>query len=254
MIDIHSHILPGLDDGAGDTDTALEMVRAYCELGFKKVIATPHIIEKSGYRITHQLIKEKLDALNLEIKKNNLELTILSGGEYYLDQPFIKLAERYWPLTKLNDSCYLMIELPGLFLPDYLKFSILEPKTKNLELKKALPGLRVIIAHPERNEAVAKNPLATIQKLREQGYFIQLNLGSLVGFYGNGAKKAGELLVKNKLVDLVASDAHSPSQLKEIVLPALKVIEKLVGKEFLELMVKINPEKVLKGEYLEAID
>jgi len=254
MIDIHSHILPGLDDGAGDPETALEMVRAYLELGFEKAVATPHLIEKSGYKITHQQIKQEVDKLNQEIRSKNLELSVFSGGEYYLDQPFINLAERYWPLTRLNDSCYVMIELPGLFLPDYLKFSVLENKVKNSELRKALPFLRIILAHPERNEKVAQNPIASIQKLREQGFFIQINLGSLVGFYGNPAKKASELLVKNKLVDLVASDAHSPRQLKELVPSALKIVEKLAGKEFLEMVIKINPGKVLNGEYLEAID
>jgi len=254
MIDIHSHILPGLDDGAGDPETALEMVQAYLELGFEKVVATPHLIEKSGFKITAEQIREKVWELNQKIGSNNLKLTILAGGEYYLDQPFINLAERYWPLSKLNDSCYVMIELPGLFLPDYLKFSVLETKVKNPELRKALPFLRIILAHPERNEEIAKNPIANIQKLREQGFFIQVNLGSLVGFYGNGTKKASELLVKKKLVDLVASDAHSPRQLKELVPSALKIVEKLAGKEFLEMVIKINPEKVLNGEYLETID
>jgi protein-tyrosine phosphatase len=251
MIDVHSHILYGLDDGAKDEVMSLEMARAYKELGFEKVVATCHIMEKPGCRSTPSEIGEKVNSLNQKIAGEGIGLEVVMGAEYYLDREFSAVAENNWPLCRINNSMFVMVEIPSLFAPASLGLSFFNSRVKNPELKKMLPFLRLILAHPERNEDVIKRPEATIKMLKEQGVYIQMNLGSLVGYYGRAVRKAAEQMLKYKMADLIATDAHSPDQLRTVVPEGLQRLRRLAGEKAVSVLLNVNPAKVLVGEPLE---
>jgi protein-tyrosine phosphatase len=251
MIDTHSHILYGLDDGARDEAASLAMARTYAELGFEKIIATPHISEKAGYLPTRFEIEEKVAGLNRTLKDAGVPLELFPGAEYYMESSFVSLAERRWPLTHINGTFYILIEMPALFLTPNVGLSFFNSSVKNPELKKVLPFIRLILAHPERNEEVIKRPEACVQGFKEQGIYIQMNISSLIGYYGKTVKKCAEVLLKAKLVDLAATDAHSSDQLATLFPQALERLEKLAGRKAIEVLLKINPGKILIGETLE---
>jgi protein-tyrosine phosphatase len=251
MIDIHSHILPGMDDGARDESISLEMARIYQELGFEKVVASPHMSGKSENPVTSADIELKVKALNEKISGDGTRLEIVPGGEYYLDRDFSDIAESLWPLARINNSLFVLVEMPALFIPASLGLSFFNTKIKNPELKKLMPFLRLVMAHPERNEEVIKRPEAAVKSIKEQGVYIQMNLGSLTGYYGKTVKKAAEQILKLKMADLVGTDSHSPDQLRTMVPEGLQRLEKIAGEKAVEVLLKVNPQKVLAGEPLE---
>ena len=251
MIDIHSHILPGIDDGAGDESVSLEMARAYRELGFEKVVASSHMTGKSETPVTSADIESKVKALNEKISENGIKLEIIAGAEYYLDRDFTDIAESLWPLARINNSFFVLVEMPALFMPASLGLSFFNTRVKNPELKKLLPVLRLIMAHPERNEEVIKRPESAVKNIKEQGVYIQMNLGSLTGYYGKTVKKAAEQILKLKMVDLIGTDAHSPEQLRAMVPEGIQRLQKIAGQKAVDVLMKINPSKVLAGEPLE---
>lgn len=251
MIDIHSHLLAGIDDGAEREEDTLRMAEIYKQFGFSKVVATPHINEKSGYFIGKSELEERCRSWNEKFSELGLELLV--GAEYYLEQNFVKFAEKYWPLITINNSYFLLVELPVLFPPSGLSISVFEIRSRNQELAKILPFLRLILAHPERNEETLKNPELSARRLREQGIYIQINLGSLIGLYGKPVRKCAELFLKKRLVDLVATDAHSPDQLKMVLEEGLARLRKLVGDKWCRVLMEVNPSRVLAGEPLEPM-
>ena len=141
--------------------------------------------------------------------------------------------------------------MPALFVPASLGSSFFNERVKNPELKKILPFLRLVLAHPERNEDVIARPEAMLKRLKEQGVYMQLNLGSLVGYYGKTVKKAAEQILKMRMADIVATDAHSPEQLRAIVPEGLARLQKLAGDKAAQILMEENPGKVLAGEPLE---
>jgi len=251
MIDIHSHILPGLDDGAQDESIALEMARAYQELGYEKVVGSSHMTGKSESPLTLAVIDAKVKSLNEKISGAGIKLEIIAGGEYYLDRDFTDIAESLWPLVRINNSFFVLVEMPALFMPASLGLSFFNTKVKNPELKKLLPFLRLVMAHPERNEEVIKRPESAVQRIKEQGVYIQMNLGSLTGYYGKTVKKAAEQILKLKMVDLIGTDSHTPEQLRTMVPEGLQRLQKIAGQNAVDVLMKINPSKVLAGEPLE---
>ena len=253
MIDLHCHILPGLDDGAKTEEETLRMAELYQNSGFTHVVATPHIRENSNYLVRKEDLEEMVADWNHRFQSAGINLQLLPGAEYYLDGSFSELAERLWPIIRLNNSYYTLVEMPVLFLPKYMGVSFFNPNIKNPELKRLVPFLRLIIAHPERNEEVLKRPKTALQELKEQGLYVQINLGSLVGLYGKLVKKTAELFVKRNLTDLIATDAHSPKQLERILSEGIPRLKKLSGEKRFNLLMKTNPELVLAGEPLEPI-
>jgi len=251
MIDIHSHILYGLDDGANDESASLKMARSYQELGFEKTVASPHITDKSGHQTSSAEIEQRTRSLNEKIVAEGVNLGLILGAEYYLDRDFTDIAEANWPLVRINNSLFILVEMPALFMPATLGLSFFNTRAKNPELKKLLPFLRLILAHPERNEDVISKPESSIKRIKEQGVYIQMNLGSLVDYYGKTVRKAAEQILKLKMVDLIATDAHSPEQLAAIVPQGLKRLRKLAGEKAVHVLLKVNPAKVLAGEPLE---
>lgn len=198
MLDFHSHILPGLDDGAPDLDTALEMAKIAVAEGITEMVATPHYIEGSMEN-NRELILGHVEKFQKVLKHEEIPLRILPGCEVYLSPTTPDLL-RQGVLMTINDRFkYILVELPMQSIPNYLDDIIFDIK---------LQGVTPIIAHPERNLELGARP-EKVLVLVEKGCLLQLNAGSFTGLYGSKVIKTAELLAENGLVHLLGTDAHS---------------------------------------------
>ncbi len=196
-VDMHSHLLPGLDDGADTVERSLELVRAMKALGYRKLIMTPHIMS-DFYRNTPAGIRERLRMLQSAVKEAGIDIELDCAAENYLDEGFIEKLQNGEELLTFGDN-YLLFETSFLNEPFNLKDAIFKMRSF---------GYKPVLAHPERyNYFYGK--FDELVALRELGVLFQPNLNSLVGYYSPAAKKVAERLVDLGLVDFLGSDAHS---------------------------------------------
>ena len=193
--DVHSHFIPGIDDGAKSIEDSLNMIRSMAEFGYKKVITTPHVMS-DYYRNTPEIINNGLAKVKEAIAKEGIQIEIEAAAEYNLDadfEPKIKSKE----LLTFGDN-YALFELPFLMEPPNLKNAIFEMQ---------MNGYKPVLAHVERYPFWFKD-FDKILELKDRGVFIQLNINSLTGFYGPEVQATGEKLIDEGLVDLLGSDCH----------------------------------------------
>lgn len=195
VVDVHSHLIPGIDDGAKNMQESLELIKELSNLGYRKLIITPHIMYDT-YRNNSKDIIQKLDDLRVNISKNNLKIEIECAAEYYLDEHFIQLLKNKDILT--FGSNYLLFETSYIARPYALHEQIF--------LMKSL-GYKPVLAHPERY-LYMHNDFKEYKRVKDMGVFFQINLNSLIGYYSSPVKKAVEWLVDNGLVDFAGSDTH----------------------------------------------
>ncbi|MBC7913890.1 MAG: capsular biosynthesis protein [Pyrinomonadaceae bacterium] len=193
--DLHSHLIPGIDDGAQNLDESIVLIKRMMGFGFSKLITTPHIMA-DYYRNTSSSILKGLEIVQEEVKRLNLKVEIAAAAEYYLDETFEnKLAKGdILPLGKNH----LLFELSYINYPQNL-FEVIE-KIKD-------KGYIPLLAHPERYPYMTGS-IENYQRLREAGCYLQLNTLSLVGHYGKPTQKIAEEMVDNYLVDFLGSDLH----------------------------------------------
>ncbi|BCZ47111.1 exopolysaccharide biosynthesis protein [Clostridium gelidum] len=197
MIDIHSHILPKIDDGAENINITLEMIKNAVNDGIEKIVATPHYY--IGYGTTPITeVKDYINKLNYFIEEKNLKIQIYSGQEVYLNEHTIH-DYLEGKIGTINDSKYMLIECPMNEFNDYIFDIIYELKIR---------GIIPIIAHPERYFFVIENRLY-INKFIEYGCLFQVNSGSIQGLFGRKVKLAAELLLNNGIYNFIGSDAHN---------------------------------------------
>lgn len=240
MIDVHSHILPTVDDGAEDMEEAIEMARIYVENGVEKVLATPHFIEG-----TNSSTKERnliiLDKLNEAICNNGINLKVYLGNEIYVTMDVLKYLKDGL-ISSLNSSRYLLLEFPMFDIPLYIEELIYE-----LLLKGYIP----IIAHPERNAKIIENP-NILYNLITKGALAQLNLPSLEGKYGDEVKSTGEILVKHNMIHVVGTDAHSTHGRSSRVNNSIGILKRLVDPETFDRITSINGQCILDNKLIET--
>jgi len=193
--DMHSHILPGIDDGAQTINDSLLLAKKFKALGFKKLIATPHIMA-DYYRNTPDTINKALDVLRKGLEDIQLDLEVSAAAEYYLDETLEKKVKQKEVLTFGNQ--YLLFELSYINTPQNL-FDFIRIMQD--------AGYKPVLAHPERYPYFY-NSVENYQQIRETGCLLQLNSIALTGYYGAGAKKVAEEMVENHLVDFIGSDMH----------------------------------------------
>jgi protein-tyrosine phosphatase len=193
-IDMHSHILPGIDDGAPTVKESIMMIRRFQALGFKKLIATPHIMA-DYYRNTPDIINKALDELREELVRQNIDMPIEAAAEYYLDETFETKINKGNLMTMGKD--YILFELSYINYPNNIKDIIQKLNDK---------GLKPILAHPERYPYLGS--IENYYKIREFGCYFQLNTISLSGYYGKQTQKIAEELVDNMMIDFIGSDMH----------------------------------------------
>ena len=213
MIDFHSHIIHGVDDGAKSLDVSLEMLKIAESEGVEYICATPHFIPKE-YEITRGKYIEKYDSLVLASKEENLKIKILSGLEIYMHPNLPKLykEKRIWGI---NGSEYLLIELPMGQFPRY---------TEDVFYELMLLGVKPILAHPERNIKIMENH-DLIVSLIKQGVLMQINAASLLGDYGKKVKKTAHQFVKKNMVHILGSDGHNITSRKTRIKTAFDIVK-----------------------------
>lgn len=193
--DMHSHLIPGIDDGSPTLETSIEMIREFKAMGYKKIITTPHIM-CDYYKNTPEIILSGLEKLKAELTRLNISIDIEAAAEYNLDDGLETLIDNKQILTFGNN--YVLFELP--FMQEPQNFQEIVFKFQTL-------GYKPILAHPERYSFWHKD-LEKYEELKAKGILLQLNLLSLTGHYSPEVKKVAEKLVDANLVDLVGTDCH----------------------------------------------
>ena len=196
VTDMHSHLLPGIDDGSEDVSTSLELIEGLTDLGYQKFIATPHILWDI-YKNDISTITPAYDELIAALKEKNIDVPFRFAAEYFLDYHIDELIEEKKPLLTLKDNMVL-VEFSFISAP-------LDLKEKLFSLQ--LAGYQPIIAHPERYGYLSRNK-DMFKELKEAGYLFQVNLLSLTGYYGKIPFELANHLLKNKYIDLLGTDLH----------------------------------------------
>jgi tyrosine-protein phosphatase YwqE len=199
-VDMHSHILPGIDDGAKTPQDSIVLIKKMMELGIKKIIATPHIMA-DFYKNTPETINASLELLKGELVKQGIDIEIQAAAEHYFDETFEPMINKLSLMT-MGDN-YVLFEYPFMSPPPNA-FTVIQ---KMMEWGEYKP----ILAHPERYSYMS---LEAIDDLRSWGCSMQLNTISLTGYYGKTIKKKAEALVDNNLIDFISSDMHHPRHAK----------------------------------------
>jgi protein-tyrosine phosphatase len=194
--DVHSHFIPGIDDGAQNMDESLELLRSMQDLGYKKVITTPHVMS-DYYRNTPEIILSGLDKVRDAAAREGLYIHIEAAAEYYLDYDFEEKIKNKTLLT-FGDN-YVLFEMPFVGEPQNLSRCVFEMQ---------MAGYKPIMAHIERY-AFWHNTYDKIESLREKGVLLQLNMNSLSGHYSIPTRKVAEKLVDDNMIDLVGTDCHN---------------------------------------------
>lgn len=234
MIDIHCHILPGIDDGATDLECALAMCRIAAADGIRKIVATPHInttLTPAGE------ITDRIAQLNDQLTAGGLPLEILAGAD---------VSARIDPALlspyAINGTNYILIEFPHTHLPR---------NAGEIVFQFTINGFRPIITHPERNPSILQDP-RLLFALTDAGCLVQITASSLTGEFGLGIEECARYLVKKKVVHFLATDAHSPDYRRPVLSEALEKAGKLIGREQAARLVTTNPTAVLAGEPINA--
>lgn len=200
VVDFHNHVLPGIDDGAKTLDDSIAMLRNFMELGVKKVIASPHSMA-DGYINSTEKILQTRDMVREAIAANNLDIQFDAAAEYYMDELFMEKIEKRDLLTIGKN--YVLMELSYLSKPT---------NTADAIYKLQVAGYNLILAHPERYPYYHEESFANYKEFKNRGVYFQINLGSLVGKYGAGAKYTAERLIDENMVEFVSSDLHTLGQ------------------------------------------
>ncbi len=235
MIDFHSHILPGIDDGSRSIEQTIRMLKEAKEAGFTKIISTSHYIE--GYYESDEA--ERTELLN-EVQKNISGIELYLGNEIYITNNMINLIQNKKAST-INNSKYVLFEFP---------LSAKSMNDKEVVYRLIENGFVPIIAHPERYSYVQDNP-EYIEELAEMGALFQANYGSIIGMYGKKAEKTLKKLLKNDLIRFFGTDSHRIDQVYTKMPKILKKLHKFLSDEEIEEFTVINPQKVLNNEDIE---
>lgn len=193
MVDMHSHVLPGIDDGAKTPQDSIILIRKMMELGIKKIIATPHVMI-DFYRNTPETIADSLEILKAELKKENIDILIETAAEHYFDETFEERVNDRKLMT-MGDN-YALFEFSFINKP---------PNVIPVIQKMNDMGYKPILAHPERYPYM---DLEQYKNIQGWGCSMQLNTISLTGYYGKDVKRQAEMLVDNNLIDFISSDMH----------------------------------------------
>jgi protein-tyrosine phosphatase len=234
MIDIHSHVLPRVDDGSDSMSESLEILKGLAEQGTTDIIATPHYVNGSTYMSPAVYNRQLLQALNYQLKQNKINIRVYLGNELYIDRDLAELIRKGYVSTMAN-SHYVLVELPmsGEF-HDY----------DDIIYSLQYQGYKVILAHPERYHSFQKD-FSRIEELVQQGILLQCNLGSILGQYGRSAKKTIKKLAKAKYIFALGSDIHRKRDYTEITRAQKKLSRYYKKDQFEEILVK-NPSDILR--------
>lgn len=201
--DIHSHFIPGIDDGAQTLQQSLELLTSMAELGYRKVITTPHSMA-DGYKNSPEIILGGLEKLRAGVRDAGINIEVDAAAEYYLDHALEQNVMAEKVLT--FGSNYLLFELPFIGEPAMLRQVVFQMQTQ---------GYRPVLAHPERY-SFWHNEFERFTDLKDRGVMFQLNMVALSGAYGPQTKQLAERMIDAGYYELVGSDCHNMNHVQAI--------------------------------------
>jgi len=244
LIDLHCHILPGIDDGPKTLQESLEMARIFEQAGYSHVVATPHAVPGTTWMPGPEEIKSKLAGLNQAIAKNGIKLKVLPGMEIALDPNIADLLDN-GKVQALAGTSYVLIEPPFQRLPLAWEQAFFNVLSK---------GLKVLLAHPERCAQLAAQP-ELCDKLIESGVYFQVNWDSFLGHHGRTTQKMAIYLATRGYIHCLATDSHDAKSRNAIqVRRTAGTIKELMGPRTLHLISRENPARVMRNEALKSME
>ncbi|OQX19015.1 MAG: hypothetical protein BWK76_05860 [Desulfobulbaceae bacterium A2] len=228
MIDLHCHILPGVDDGAKDMDEALAMAEIAVRDGITVMMATPHV--RGEQPLSPGEIRTRVDQFNVVLQEKAISLQVLAGGEVYYQTPVDGFAPH-----GLAGTRYVLLEFTHHLLPD---------NADAIVSALLLRGLFPIIAHPERNDTIIENP-DRLLSLIKPGVLAQITAASLTGDMGDDVRRCAVHLLRLGAVRLIASDSHSATRRTPRLSEGVKVAAKVVGRVQAQEMVQGTPQRII---------
>ncbi|MEA3418052.1 MAG: CpsB/CapC family capsule biosynthesis tyrosine phosphatase [Campylobacterota bacterium] len=217
--DLHSHLIPGIDDGSQSTEESLAMLRAMADLGYEKMTTTPHVMA-DAYRNSTETILSGLASLREAVASEGINIKLDAAAEYYMDEEFVRRLDTDDILT-IGEEGYLLFETSYVSKPMNFEEVVFEIGAK---------GYKPLFAHPERYRYIT-DPKEMFGRMKELGVFFQLDINSLGGHYGKQAKKHAELLIEWGMIDFLGSDIHRKKQVAYLA-------EVFKGKSYQELWEK----------------
>ncbi|MBR4261232.1 MAG: hypothetical protein IKQ33_04715 [Clostridia bacterium] len=239
MIDIHCHLLNGVDDGCRDVIESLTSIKLAEEAGFTDIIVTPHYIE-NYYENDYESIKPLVGELQSKLYDNNILVKLHQGNEVYISEKIGDLIANNI-VSKLGNSKYVLFELPQ--------------KTKVLNLENVISQIKAagcvpVLAHPERYLFIQHNP-NEINKLISQGVLMQCNYGSIIGQYGKNAQKTLIKMLKKNMVHFLGTDTHRQGYIYGHFYRIEKEYLKYISEEKFEKLTTINPRNIIDNNDIE---
>lgn len=201
-VDLHSHLIPGIDDGAKTMEDSIAMIRGLKELGFKKIITSPHIMS-GGYNNNPEVILNGRDAVRAALKEQNIDIEFDAWAEYYLDETLLDKIARKELLTAGSKN-YVLVELSYLIKSNNVATYFFALTTR---------GYKIILAHPERYPYYHTKSMSDYHDIKDQGVYFQLNIASLTGVYGPAAQEMAHRLIDENMIDFVGTDLHNERHL-----------------------------------------
>ncbi len=241
MIDIHCHILPGIDDGAQSLEESIGIIRAEVEGGTGTFVATPHFIEKVDYNRIGKL-PELIDQVKAEMAREGIVAEIVQGGEIYPAPAMLRGLDEGLPITVGGLGKHMLVDLPLSSFPNDIDSLLYE-----LQIR----GITPILAHPERAAFIVQDP-ERIQRFMEKGVVFQVNAGSLFGRYGPQAKEFAEKILKKRWVHFLSSDSHKPPR-QPAMARAVDYLSDILDAEYLELLTSGSARCMLEGRDLPEL-
>jgi protein-tyrosine phosphatase len=242
MIDLHCHILPGLDDGSGSVEESLAMARTALRDGIHTVVATPHSLD-GLYLNPLKEVSDAVESLKRALAENGLDLRLCLGADVHLCPAMVERVQKGEAITINNAGRYLLLELPPQILPDRLREEIFSLK---------IHGITPIITHPERHPAIQRD-LRLLREMISLGALAQVTAMSVSGEFGGFVMACAEAMLGHRLVHIIASDAHSPDNRPPVLSRAMEAAEEILGsREEAEWMVEGLPAAILAGEPVEV--
>lgn len=238
LADIHSHVIPGIDDGARDMDISMKMLRIARDNGIEHIILTPH------YKpMHHNAGKEKqrmlTDKLREKMEGEGIEIRLYNGNELYYHSEALSELENGKVFT-LADSSYVLVEFSPMDEFDYIRNGLYQLLSG---------GYRPIVAHVERYRKLLSN-MEAVGDIIEMGCYVQVNAGSIMGEAGYQIKSFTRRLLKSRLVHFVATDAHNVDNRGPFLKDCAKYISRKCGNDYMQTLLCVNPAKIIANEYI----
>ncbi len=238
MIDLHCHILPGLDDGAKNLEEAVEMAKIAEKEGIERIVATPHLFRENFLNEGLGIIEEKRKELSRALEANDIHVELLSGAEVHIAHNLMEEIKKNRNYLVVNRSSYMFVEFPSRHVFSGYKELFFELMSESI-----IP----VIAHPERNSVFVRNP-SFLYDLVQMGSLAQANSGSLYGMYGREVEQAACRFLEMNLIHFIGSDGHNTNTLAPRLSEARERTERIIGKKGAMALVKDNPGAVLEDK------